>query len=177
MAERKRKEKRKREEEPEAEAAPRRSSRVKRVRVVARKSVLTGGFDDFGAGLSSETKGGGSTTAVVLRIGRRAFNGSSGAGHAEMNALNDALETLGSLGAIRAARSKTVACTAKPCCYRCSIVLGLLGFRAHSQHTKKTRSGMGSTQWVLPQPLKGALEDDYGDIQTLVAVAGNIDNL
>jgi hypothetical protein len=39
-----------------------------------------------------------------------------------------------------------VECTEKPCCYRCSCILGALGIVANDG-TRKSSSSMGSTQW------------------------------
>jgi hypothetical protein len=93
-------------------------------------------------------------------------------------ALNDMFMGNGEdLADLLARGGKTVACTAKPCCYRCSIVLGLLGFAPRTAATRKAQSGMGSTQWVLQEPLKSALTRRYGDIQTLLSNFSNVTKL
>lgn len=158
---------------------PRRSTRTRRVVVAPNRQVLRQGFDAFGAETTDQTSGGGNTTTAILTVSGIAYPGSStGPCHAEMSALNDVLiRNGGNLDDVISHNLKTVSCTAKPCCYRCSIVLGLLGFRPATPQTKKTCSGMGSTQWVLPVPLADRIKERYGDIVTLLASFRNIDLL
>lgn len=162
-----------------AEEAPRRSTRARaEAPVTANRDTLRAGYNAFNAAEASDTKSGTTTTTAVLRIGEIPYTGASGNGHAEMDALNDILIGNGDdLSAVRAHAAKTVECTAKPCCYRCSVVLGLLGFAPYTAATRKTRSGMGSTQWVLPEPLRSALARVYGDIQTLLSGFSNVNEL
>jgi hypothetical protein len=79
-------------------------------------------------------------------------------GHAEIHALSQFfrnvckydLATLRRYQALNTGKKAAlqIKCTAKPCCVRCSVVLGGLGFRA-SKATYKNRSAMGQTQWVI----------------------------
>jgi hypothetical protein len=149
--------------------------------VTADRTALRAGYNAFNATETDDTKSGTTTTAAVLTIQDIPYAGKSGNGHAEMDALNDMLigkgGTAEDLEEIRTTAGKTVTCTTKPCCYRCSVVLGLLGFAPSSAATRKTSSGMGSTQWVLQEPLKSVLTARYGDIQTLLSGFSNANDL
>jgi hypothetical protein len=75
--------------------------------------------------------------------------GKTGEGHAEMNALRQLIilckydaEVFTQI--LRA--GVTVVCIEKPCCYRCSCILGALGIVA-SVGTRKNAKKMGKTQW------------------------------
>lgn len=144
----------------------RRSSRKKAKKTKLDRSQLRAGYAAFRAVETKDTKSGTQDTTATLSVSGISYVGSSKSpGHAEMDALNDILIGNGdSLDDVIAHDNKTVSCTAKPCCFKCSIVLGLLGFGPASGATLKTRSGMGGTQWVLQSPLKEKIEERYGDI-------------
>ena len=78
--------------------------------------------------------------------------GETGSGHAEMNALDEFIRTIcgsksATLSTYCAAGALFIECTTKPCCCRCSAILGALSVRPSSSDTKKTKAPMGSTQW------------------------------
>ncbi|UCC53939.1 MAG: hypothetical protein JSV68_08185 [Anaerolineaceae bacterium] len=158
---------------------PPRSTRTKKVVVHPNRQILREGFAAFQAQTTTQTKGGGNSTTAILTVSGIPYYGTSeSVSHAEMDALNKLLIAHGgSLDDIISHNVKTVACTAKPCCYRCSIVLGLLRFKAATDSTKKTESGMGSTQWVLPRPLSEKITERYGDIVTLLDFYSNVREL
>lgn len=138
---------------------------------------MLNGYNAFNAS-EGDSKGGGQTvTQVVLTLDGTPVIGESGAGHAEMKALSTLLDDGFTLQNIADAKVKTVACTAKPVCFRCATVLGLLGFSPATADTKKSRSGMGSTQWEMPQTLRNAIHQQYGDITSLLISQGNFDKM
>lgn len=147
--------------------------------VSANRSTLASGWTAFAAQETDVTTSGTTATAVTLYMGVIPYAGSSAStSHAEMDALNDILIGMGdSLDDVIAYPNKTVDCTAKPCCYRCSIILGLLGFSARTGGTKKTRRGMGQTQWVLPSPLREKIAERWGDVSGLLSQFSNVDKL
>jgi hypothetical protein len=166
------------EKETEKETTTRTLRDRKAPRVIADKGTLRDGYKAFAASESEDTKSGTMTTTAILTADGSEYTGNSGKGHAEMDALNQMLVANGkNLAALLELDGKTVTCTAKPCCYRCSVVLGLLGFAPSSAETKKTASGMGSTQWALPDPLGSVLKAKYGDIQTLLSSFSNAGKL
>lgn len=153
-----------------------RPKRNKVVKIQAQASTIASGYAAFEAEESSDSGDGSQSTAVTLWVSGKPYEGATGVGgHAEMNALLKVLADLGDLDTVIATGGKTVECTAKPCCYRCSVVLGLLGFSAHSDDTTKTRSGMGGTQWAMPADLKRAVMAKYGDVGELMSFYGNVD--
>jgi hypothetical protein len=86
-------------------------------------------------------------------------------GHAEMNAL-DAIFKLHGYDQGKCATildsGITVKCEAKPCCVRCSVVLGGIGAGAETDNTKKINKTMGQTQWVVSQKLAEILATYLG---------------
>ncbi len=158
---------------------PRRSTRTKTTTVQVDRNTLRDGYLRFRASERFVTTGGGTITHVVLRVDGVDYPGSSQSPyHAEMDALEAALKAKGGrLEELVKSADKTVHCTAKPCCYRCSVVLGLLGFRARDANTTKAPSGMGSTEWTLPSTLKACLAVEYGDIQALLPGFSNVNRL
>ena len=163
-----------------ASAAPasRRSTRTRTAKKTVDRAELRDGYNAFDATETSDTTSGTTTTTATLTIDGEDYAGTSGAGHGEMNGLNQALiANGGDLDALMALPGKTVACEDKPVCFRCSIVLGLTGFEPSTSATQKTPSGMGSTQWVLPQPLRGALQGKFGDMQTELSNYPNVKRL
>lgn len=162
-----------------ADPQPRRSTRniANKVRE-PNAQTLRNGYLAFNAGEVTPQAGGGNATQVTLVVNGVNYVGNSGTGvHAEMNAVAAALAAAGNLNALRQIAGKTVDCRAKPCCYRCSIVLGLLGFSPQTHHTTKTRRGMGQTQWVLSEALREALFEEYGNLYEALNNASNIDEV
>ncbi|MEL6998531.1 MAG: hypothetical protein AAFP68_09750, partial [Pseudomonadota bacterium] len=158
----------------------RRSKRTKTVpKVTPNRQTLWNGYIAFAANETTQTTGGGNDTSATLLIGSIRYGGSStSVCHAEMDALNDILIGNGDdLQAVIAHADKKVECEAKPCCYRCSVVLGLLGFAPFDEKTLKTAKGMGQTQWVLPSPLKEELGKIYGDIANFLSNFSNATKL
>jgi hypothetical protein len=93
-------------------------------------------------------------------------------GHAEMNALNRFLRDQCGYDGSKLKEFQTrngdkkdpvlaIDCTAKPCCVRCSIVLGALGFWA-TPGTSKTTRAMGSTNWGMHPRAEQFLRDFLG---------------
>jgi hypothetical protein len=81
-----------------------------------------------------------------------------GHGHAEMDALHKfwteiCVEDL----TVFVSYQKKIQCESKPCCVRCSAVLGLLGIEALDPDTKKTRATMGSTEWAVTSEVRDLL--------------------
>jgi hypothetical protein len=56
-----------------------------------------------------------------------------------------------------------VECESKPCCRRCSAILGLLDAKAATNKTKKSTKNMGSTEWTLAPDLRKLLTDLLGE--------------
>jgi hypothetical protein len=163
--------------EPRYSMRARNSSTSNNAASPIRQTLITG-WDAFKAAESTNTKSGTTETNAVLNYNGKDYPGKAGAGHAEMKALADILAGEKSLDAIiKNTVAKTVECTAKPCCYRCSIVLGLLGFKAKDDKTMKTKSGMGGTQWYMASDLATALEKAYPGIFDVLNVKSNYDDL
>lgn len=60
-------------------------------------------------------------------------------------------------------KGATVECATKPVCYRCAIVLGLLGVEPYDKDTKKGISGAGV--WVMADSdFRTKFIEKYGDI-------------
>lgn len=143
------------------------------------RAMLAAWWADFPPAAVSKTKSsGGETTSVTLVIAGTQFSASSGAGHAEMRALTNYIQSGGTVATLLALDSddKVVQCEEKPCCAKCSAILGLLGFSG-SARTKKTKSTMGSTQWALPPVLREALESELnvrGIQEAMDGVAGSL---
>jgi cytidine deaminase len=83
-----------------------------------------------------------------------------GHGHAEMDALHKfwtdiCAKDLTTFISYR----KKIQCESKPCCVRCSAVLGLLGIEALDEDTRKTRSTMGSTEWAVTPDVRELLAE------------------
>lgn len=158
----------------------RRSSRARKPgAVVLNPAQLREGYENFGAEETPDTSSGENDTSVQLIVNGQTFSGfSKSTSHAEIDALNKILtDKHWSLDELIAVQNKTVKCEQKPCCYRCSIVLGLLGFQPVSNTTRKTASGMGQTQWTLPTPLGDEMRAKYGDIVRLLSCYGNLDEM
>ncbi len=115
----------------------------------------------------------------------RTIPGSTGTGHAEMVALDEFIKNVcrmdrGEMGKYfdrehkRDRKGKLlvspakvrIECTAKPCCLRCSSVLGALKIGA-APGTFKTRRPMGSTQWGGLSPAVRGLICEYLEISQL----------
>lgn len=80
------------------------------------------------------------------------YPGSTGTGHAEMNALHQFINDICSnnvdiLELFVENKGLRIDCSAKPCCRRCSSVLGALKVIPWDNETTKTTKTMGSTQW------------------------------
>ena len=75
--------------------------------------------------------------------------GNSGAGHAEMNALEEFLKNACGYNAVTFGNSFPISifCEEKPCCYYCSAMMGLLGIVPRTSQTRKNKKRMGKTQW------------------------------
>lgn len=109
-----------------------------------------------------KTKGDGAQDCVALLTYNGAETGSIAGvtgveGHAEIHALSQFFRNvckydLPTFQKYQALNIKKVAlqiqCTSKPCCVKCSVVLGGLGFRA-SENTYKNPIAMGKTEWVI----------------------------
>jgi hypothetical protein len=163
--------------EPRYSMRARNSSTSNNAASPIRQTLITG-WNTFKAKESTNTKSGTTETYAVLNYNGKDYPGKAGAGHAEMKALVDILADAKSLDAIKDDKTvKTVECTGKPCCYRCSIVLGLLGFKAKDDKTMKTKSGMGGTQWYMAPDLATALEKAYPGIFDVLNVKSNFDDL
>jgi len=150
---------------------------VKKIQVAS--NTLHTGYRDFTAPEVIKKKSGLNNTNASVTVGGHTYNGSSeDIGHAEMDAINQAIAAQGitDLDTLIGIAGKTVTCVGKPVCYRCSIMLGLLGFAPAGQ-TTKTASGMGQTQWVLPGSLNELVLKKYGDIVGFLAYASNIDEV
>jgi hypothetical protein len=162
-----------------ADPQPRRSTRSIPDKVRAPNAqALRNGYAAFNATEVIPQAGGGNDTDVTLSVNGTDYPGSSGTGvHAEMVALAAALAAVGSVTALKEIAGKTVDCTDKPVCYRCSIILGLLEFAPQTEHTQKTKSGMGQTQWVLNEALRDALFAEYGKLDDVLNNASNVDKL
>lgn len=79
-------------------------------------------------------------------------------GHAEMAAIfNFWVNVCQENYATFSGATKRIECTSKPCCVRCSAILGLLLIARQSTATKKTSYTMGGTQWVLVEKLRQLL--------------------
>jgi hypothetical protein len=162
---------------------PRRSSRTKiKPKPSVTRPTLKQGYYDFRAEETDDSGDGSYSTAVVLAIGAQSsYNGTSNGIHAEMDALNQMLtayQGTGTLEEFISDTTKTVSCTSKPCCFRCSVVLGLFKFRPAADTTKKIKKGMGLTEWFLPEGVKTALNETYGtSIQDTLNSFSNIDKL
>ena len=111
--------------------------------------------------------------------------GSTGTGHAEMVALDEFIRKICRMdpnemrkyfdrehkrdrkGNLLVSPAKVrIECTAKPCCLRCSSVLGALKIGA-MPGTFKTRRSMGSTQWGGLSPAVRGLICEYLEISQL----------
>lgn len=139
----------------------------------ARKLFLKG-FNDFGAkpgtgGSSSENcdarlffelRGGQQNSPGQDYVdGSTKEKNTTGCGHAEMAALHKFwVHKCGKDKAIFVgAFCRVIQCEAKPCCCRCSAVLGLLSVSPLSDDTKKTRDTMGGTNWGISDELRDLL--------------------
>ncbi|MGH7122030.1 MAG: hypothetical protein ACREFP_24065 [Acetobacteraceae bacterium] len=111
--------------------------------------------------------------------------GTTGQGHAEMNAITESIRKFCMTGDAATLEQRalllksycdsgqlSIKCTAKPCCVKCSAALGALNFSPitdHSggdvSHTRKTRKTMGSTQWG------GLMPDVRGIIAQYLAIS------
>ncbi|MCB2134355.1 MAG: hypothetical protein KDE08_00160 [Rhodobacteraceae bacterium] len=141
-------------------------------------NTLRNGYIALNAGETANVAGGPPVTVSTLSGGGANYAGSSaGDGHAEMDALNQMLAVHNDLDTIIALAGKTVDCRSKPICYRCAIVLGLLGFQPANNQTLKTRQGMGQTQWYLPEPLRTKITEKYGDLAATLHQFPNIGKL
>jgi len=117
---------------------------------------ILNGFDNFNATESSEGDGK-NATAIKLKIGKRVYPGATGLnhGHAEMDALYDFCKEHGddAIAEFKKAKVKTISCTKKPCCVKCSAIMGHLGFRP-AAGTNKTYHTMGGTEWGVDPIVK-----------------------
>lgn len=135
------------------------------------KQLLKEGYESFAASEGSKDSGDGKeTTEVKLYYGPTGSNtvpGKSGygKGHAEMAALyeyyskthgNNERRFLANVGGTK------LDCTSKPCCVRCSAILGLLGVQPYRDSTKKTQDTMGSTEWGMHPDLRNVLRNHEG---------------
>lgn len=134
------------------------------------------GFDDFDAPVSDEGGDGSQSTSVRLRLvdGDKtvdiAGTTGSGCGHAEMHALHQALTTHRAL--FESASSRTLTCTEKPCCFQCSVILGLLDIDA-GEATNKSKKPMGSTEWGASAEVKAYVTEQTGvPFEQIAAVRG-----
>lgn len=149
---------------------PRRSTRKRRLSYtpgqlsdIAQDQFVLG-FDNFDVSEKKSDNSDQDCQATILyRIpprGRwRRIEGSTGEGHghAEMDALHKLwVGVCGEDFAIYSGYSLAVECLAKPCCCRCSAVLGLLGISA-TKGTYKTRATMGSTEWGVSREVRELL--------------------
>jgi hypothetical protein len=84
-----------------------------------------------------------------------------GYGHAEMHALHQLLVEIG----VAAFDNYDVRidCTKKPCCARCSVVLGFLGVKVANGATKKSNKCMGSTQWGVSMKVRELIKAKGGE--------------
>ena len=127
-------------------------------------------WDDFEAavfktGVDKSSSSQDCAASLNVRVGSliHTISGETGGGHAEMDALKQLIILCG-YDAVRfttvLGRGVTVGCTEKPCCYRCSCMLGALGIVATSG-TKKSSKSMGSTQWGSLGPDERAFIEAY----------------
>ena len=79
-----------------------------------------------------------------------------GCGHAEMDALAQYVAT-----GNNTFENMVLSCTTKPCCVRCSAVLGLLGIEA-CDRTLKYSKPMGSTEWGISDSVAKAVANHIG---------------
>lgn len=140
------------------------------------------GYSNFPAQETDDRFSGTKDTSVTMVVST--YGSSSGTshhtGHAEMDALNALLTSHPNMmddWPAFLALTKTIKCDTKPCCYRCSVVLGLLNFAPAGSTTRKTSSGMGQTQWVLPEPLNTHLKGHFGNIAELLEHYSNVSYL
>ena len=136
------------------------------------RRLIAEGYASFNA-IESEHGDGSQSTSVTLYWNNLKISGSTGnfQGHAEMDALTGFLnltcdknkETFKKL-----VGQCSISCTAKPCCVRCSSLLGLLGIRPFGNKTKKTRRAMEQTNYVLPKRLIEAIAYAIGQPEEVV---------
>ena len=83
------------------------------------------------------------------------YTGETGkeAGHAEIHALLQFLKAISFSVTAFDEYNLTITCLSKPCCKRCSAVMGLLKIAA-SDGTYKSAKSMGSTSYSLPPSVR-----------------------
>jgi hypothetical protein len=87
----------------------------------------------------------------------------NGRGHAEMDAIHQfSVNKCRKDLATFTGATKSVSCTDRPCCVRCSAVMGLLSIRAETG-TMKTRSTKGSTEWCVSPDVRDLLRQVTGE--------------
>lgn len=100
-----------------------------------------------------------------------------GAGHAEMHGLLQLLQACEkggrSLEDLLLNEEVEVLCVDKPCCARCSVILGLLGVKAR-KGTTKTKFTMGSTSYSIADELKQFIMETFGYTEGAVEYIFNI---
>ena len=140
---------------------PGQNQRPQRVRKKTRRlgdnsialKLLKVGYKAFDAAVSINGDGSESTEVTLYvysgRRLRKQYIGRTGKGHghAEMDALYQFVKDK---TVPHANVSLELSCTAKPCCVRCSAVLGLLNVSTANDNTHKSPKAMGSTQWGIP---------------------------
>jgi hypothetical protein len=136
---------------------------------------IRSGFEKFTAASGSEGDGSQSTQAS-LYIGTKKYDGSTanGHGHAEMDGLYQFCQDKGEDAAATLARyKKKVSCTSKPCCVKCSAILGHLGF-APKGATKKIYHTMGGTEWAAHADVRKLIMKITGVSEDVITGMGSV---
>lgn len=166
-------------------AEPRRSSRVAKPALTAAAAgsqaskLIQDGWNAFSA---AEGEGGDGEESCTVKLyygagGSCEVCGATGQGHghAEMDAIwklfmdvcgGDIEKFRKYLGTLK------IECEDKPCCRRCSAILGLLKAAA-TAGTKKTSKNMGSTEWSLVPDLRRLLEGLLGHPDAVLSELGS----
>jgi hypothetical protein len=115
-------------------------------------TFLQEGFVNFQAVSTNDAGDGSEECTVTLHYTGGSVEGKTGNGHghAEMDALhqlwadvcNKDVDTF-----LTYSRNLKLDCTDKPCCVKCSTVLGWMGVVPRTTATKKTPYTMGKTSW------------------------------
>ena len=121
------------------------------------------------------------STTITLSIGRRHYSGKSGAGHAEMDALHNFVETCGESKEEAFAEAKRiltsgltlkVSCTAKEVCGSCTMVLQALQFE-EGANTQYSNEKSGGVSWGSSKLVQEFLEYmGLGDVFAAAVKAG-----
>jgi hypothetical protein len=105
--------------------------------------------NDFRAGIDMSSGEQNCDAELYYSAADTRIYGTTGSGHAEMNALEAFLKNACQYNAATFGNSFPISifCEEKPCCYYCSAMMGLLGISARTSNTRKVGTRMGSTQW------------------------------